>query len=118
MSEVELKRYLITTLHCLLKSKEDIEFQVKRAKEVIKLSCEKDSEDGLGPISIEEDAVWLNYLLRILSEVKSDLEDVKDALYQLGVSDCDLLLSNLENMNNFSKSQGDSALDFSSCKER
>ena len=117
MSEVELKKYLITTLHCLLKSKEDIEFQVKRAKEVIKLSCEKDGEDGLGPISIEEDAVWLNYLLRILSEVKSDLEDVKNALLHLGVSNLDLLLSNVENMNNFSKSQGDSALDFCSFRE-
>ena len=118
MSEVDLRESLIATLRYLLKSKDDIELQVSRAKEVIKLSCEQSDEEGMSPISIENDAVWLKYLLGLLNQVKSDVALVKRALSQLGVSNFELLESNLANINNFSKSQGDSALDFSSCRER
>ena len=117
MSEVDLRESLLATLRYLLKSKRDIELQVCRAKEIIKISCDR-GEDGMNPISIEEDAVWLKYLLGLLNQVKSDVELAKSALVQLGVSNLDALVSNLENLNNFSESQGDSALDFSSCRER
>ena len=67
----------------------------------------------MSPISIEKDAIWLNYLLGLLGQVKSDIELVKAALSQLGVSNLDQLLSNLAYLNT-SESQGISALDFSS----
>ena len=118
MSEAELKESLITTLRYLLKSKGDIELQVVRAKEIIKLSCEQSDAGEMSPISIEEDAVWLKYLLGLLGQVKSDVAGVKKALLQLGVSNLELLVSNLENMNSISKSQGDYSLDFSSCIEK
>ena len=118
MSEVDLRESLLTTLRYLLKSKEDIELQVCRAKEIIKLSCEKGDEEGMSPISIEKDAVWLSYLLGLLEQVKYDVACAKSALAQLGVSNVDSLLSNLTTINSFRKSQGDSTLDFSSCKER
>ena len=117
MSEVELRRSLITTLHYLLKSKDDVELQVRKAKEVIKLSCEQSEKDNLSPISIEEDAVWLNYLRGILNKIEYDIELVMAALAQLGVSNFDFMASNLENINTY-KSQGDSALDFSSINEK
>lgn len=115
MSEVELRTSLIATLHDLLKSKDDIELQVSKAKEVIKLSCEQSSEDNLSPISIEKDAVWLNYLHGLLSQVKNDIQLVMAALSQLGVSNLEHLVSNLKNLY-ASKSQGDSTLDFSSSR--
>ena len=117
MSEVDLRESLLATLRYLLKSKEDIELQVCRAKEIIKVSCDKGNE-GMNPISIEEDAIWLRYLLGLLNQVKSDVALAKSALVQLGVSNLDALVSSLENINNFGKSQGDSALDFSSYQER
>ena len=118
MSELDLKESLIATLRYLLKSKGDIELQVSRAKEIIKLSCEQSNSSEMSPISIEEDAVWLKYLLGLLNQVKSDVALVKTALVQLGVSNLEFLESNLLQINNISKSQGDSCLDFSSCKER
>ena len=118
MGELDLKKSLIATLRDLLKSKDDIELQVSRAKDIIKLSCEHSDVGEMSPISIEEDAVWLKYLLGLLNQVKSDVALVKRALSQLGVSNLELLVSNLQLHNNFSKSQGDSALDFSSCRER
>ena len=117
MSEVDLRESLIATLRYLLKSKGDIELQVGRAKEIIKLSCEQKDGEEMTPISIEQDAVWLNYLLGLLGQVKSDIELVKVALSQLGVSNLDQLSSNLAYLNTY-KSQGDSTLDFSSCNEK
>ena len=118
MSEVDLRESLLTTLRYLLKSKEDIELQVCRAKEIIRLSCEKGEDEGMNPISIEKDAVWLSYLLGLLDQVKYDVARAKDALAQLGVSNLDAVVSNFTNLDIFSKSQGDSALDFSSYRER
>ena len=117
MSEVELSKSLITTLRYLLKSKDDVELQVKTAKEMIKLSCEQSEKDNLSPISIEEDAVWLNYLRGLLSKIDNDIELVMAALSQLGVSNLDFLVSNLNNIQAY-KSQGDSTLDFSSINEK
>ncbi len=117
MSEVDLRESLIATLRYLLKSKDDIELQVCKAKDIIKLSCEQTSGDEMKSISIEQDAVWLNYLLGLLGQVKSDIELVKAALAQLGVSNHQQLSSNLVFLKT-SKSQGDSALDFSSCNEK
>ena len=116
MSEVDLRESLIATLRYLLKSKDDIELQVSKAKEIIKKSCEQSIGEEMAPISIEQDAVWLNYLLGLLVQVKSDIELVKVALSQLGVSNLDQS-SNLAYLNTY-KSQGDSALDFSSFNEK
>ena len=116
MSEVDLRESLIATLRYLLKSKDDIELQVSRAKEIIKLACEQSVGEGMSQFSIENDAVWLNYLLGLLAQVKSDIELVKAALAQLGVSNLDHS-SNLAYLNTY-KSQGDSALDFCSCNEK
>ena len=115
MSEVDLKESLIATLRYLLKSKDDIELQISKAKEIIDFSCEQCVGENMRPISIEQDAIWLNYLLGLLGQVKSDIELVKTALAQLGVSNYEVS-SNLEKINSC-KSQGDSALDFCSFRE-
>ena len=113
MSEVDLRESLIATLRYLLKSKEDIELQICKAKEIINLSCEQSIGEEMRPISIEQDAIWLNYLLGLLGQAKSDIELVKNALSQLGVLNLDHLSSNLTYLNVI-ESQGNSALDFSS----
>ena len=118
MSEVELRKSLFATLHYLLKSKEDIELQIDDAKRVINLSCERSIEEGMLPISIENDAVWFKYLLGLLEQVKSDIGLVSQALSQLGVSGFSHLSSSDSQLYKSNLSQGDNTLDFSFKNER
>lgn len=118
MSGVDLKLSLIATLRDLLNSKEDIENQLVDAKNVLKLSFEENASGSMRPISIEKDAVWLNYLIELLNQVNSDISLVENALSQLGVSSQDSFASELNNYKLFNESQGFNALDFSVEREK
>lgn len=117
MSGVDLRESLVDTLCYLLESKQNIELQLKEAEKVVKFSFEQKDNEKLRPISVEEDAVWLNYLISLLNQTKADIALVEKALSQLGVSSLELLLSNAEKNTN-KKGQGIEALDLSASKER
>lgn len=118
MSGVDLRSSLISTLRDLLNSKDDIEKQLVDAKNILKRSFEENADGNMSPISIEKDAVWLNYLIELLNETNNNISLVKNALSQLDSSKKENFVSELNMVNNFRESQGPSTLDFSVERER
>lgn len=118
MSGVDLKLSLVATLRDLLNSKDNIENQLNEAKNVLKRSFEENAEGNMSPISIEKDAVWLNYLIELLKETNNNISLVENALSQLDSSGKENFVSELNMVNNFRESQGSNTLDFSVERER
>lgn len=110
MSEADLRGELVATLRYLLVSKGNIEFQLEEAKKKISNAMNQTDKDGMAPISIGKDTVWYEYLMGIFNKVKNDIELVRNALSQLGVSNLEFLVSNFE-MNRDNYGQEESALD-------
>lgn len=117
MSGVDLRMSLVDTLCYLLESKQKLEFQLKEAENVVKLSFEEKDNESMRPISIEEDAVWFNYLNSLLNQTKADIVLVEEALSQLGVSNLELLVSSTVKNNANKKGQGSESLDLFASKE-
>lgn len=117
MNKSLLIQSLVDTLFGLIESKNNIELQLKEAENVVRLSLQHKDSDELRPISIEKDAVWLNYLISLLNQTKADIALAEQALLQLGVSNLELVLSNAKKNTN-KKGQGkDETLDLSASKE-
>lgn len=118
MSGVDLRSSLISTLRDLLNSKDDIEKQLVEAKNILKRSFEENANGKMCPISIEKDAVWLNYLIELLNETNKNISLVENALSQLDSSNKENLVSELKTINRFRESQGPNTLDFSVEREK
>ena len=117
MSGADLRESLVATLRCLLVSKGNIELQLEEAKDKISNAMNQTDREGMAPISIGEDTVWYEYLSSIFNKVKNDIDLVRSALSQLGVSNLEFLVSNFEtNKNNYG--QEDSSLDLFVSRER
>lgn len=118
MSGIDLRKSLVDTLCYLLESKHNIELQLKEAENVVRLSLQHADSDELHPISIEKDAVWLNYLIELLNQTKADIALAEQALSQLGVSNLELLVSNARKNANKEGQGKDETLDLFVSKER
>ena len=119
MSGADLRESLVATLRCLLVSKGNIELQLEEAKDKISNAMNQTDREGMAPISIGEDTVWYEYLSTIFNKVKNDIDLVRSALSQLGVSNLEFLVSEIESEQNKNESQGEeSNLDFFASRER
>ena len=76
MNGADLRGSLIATLRYLLDYKDNIELQLAEAKNIIMLSVEQGERDELSPISIDNDAVWFNYLVESRRQVENDIATV------------------------------------------
>ena len=117
MNGAELRKSLISTMRHLLDYKENIELQLAEAKRILIHSFEQTERESLEPISIDNDALWFNYLLNSLNKVNSDIALASNALSQLGVSLPESLASHSQQNRN-SKNQGNDSLDFSVSREK
>lgn len=116
MNGADLRGSLLKTLHCLLEEHNNIELQLVKAKKVIIFSMEN-NESNMQPISLEKDAVWYNYLLQSLHQVKKDISLALSALAQVGVSYSQILSLCGEISNINGENQGLVDLDFSIDRE-
>ena len=118
MNGADLRGSLIATLRYLLDYKDNIELQLAEAKSIIMLSVEQGERDKLSPISIDNDAVWFNYLVESRRQVENDIALAENALSQLGVSVPTLMGSTAGFTMETTQNQGDYALDFSVSREK
>ena len=118
MNGTDLRQSLISTMRHLLDYKESILLQIEKARDVILISIKESENKEMRPISLENDALWFNYLVESYNQVESDIALATKALSQLGVSLPGLSGSNNELNRNHEKNQGAESLDFSVSKER
>ncbi len=119
MSKADLRGSLVATLRYLLVSKGNIELQLEEARDKISSAMNQTDKEGMAPISIGEDTVWYEYLSSTFNKVKNDIDLVRSALSQLGVSNLEFLVSEIETEKKMNESQGEeSNLDFFASRER